>query len=225
MRLLNQIAFLRRNFSVLLIVTGLALLGYVATEYGEMWWSQRQLERQWAEQQKHMEEQRASGATAAIDDGLTRLAIPKIDLSAVVVEGTGRKQLLLGPGHMEDTAAPGELGNSVITAHRDTFFRHIHELQKGDRIMVQRSGKTYVYEVTTKRIVEPTEVSVVKPTSDARLTLITCYPTYYIGPAPERLVVSTKLITEPTAATHGASANAPNMTLLPKDTSSSARTE
>jgi sortase A len=159
-----------------------------------MYWSQRQLQKQWAEQQVNHKGTTQNAGAAAVDDGLTRLTIPKIDLAAVVVEGTGRKQLLLGPGHMESTPAPGENGNSVISAHRDTFFRHVYELQKGDEVLVQRNGKTFKYVVLSKRIVQPTDYSVVDPSKDSRLTLITCYPTYYIGPAPERLVVVSKLV-------------------------------
>jgi len=197
-----------RHFSVILIVVGAMLLGYVGMEYADMMWSQRQLQKQWALQQARGHEQGEVETVA--DDGLTRLTIPKIDLAAVVVEGTNRKQLLLGPGHMAGTPAPGERGNSVITAHRDTFFRHIYELQKGDELVVQRKGKIYRYAVLTKRIVKPTDTSVVDQADDeARLTLITCYPTYYIGPAPERLVVTGKLLGDDTHKE--ADAIAPNM--------------
>jgi sortase A len=134
--------------------------------------------------------------TAAAVQGqpLTRLVIPKINLEAIVVEGTDRQQLIAGPGHITDTAMPGETGNAVITAHRDTFFRHIFELEKGDEITVQRAGRAFRYEVTGKKIVPPTDLSVLRPTPDAQLTLITCYPVYYIGPAPERLVVFSRLV-------------------------------
>ena len=121
---------------------------------------------------------------------------------------------------MEDTPAPGTEGNSVITAHRDTFFRHIVELAKGDELVVQRNGKKYTYEVQSKHVVKPEDVSVLKPSKDSRLTLITCYPTYYIGPAPERLVVMSKL-KEGEAAQPGKPLPAP--TGLPGDTSDSAK--
>jgi sortase A len=122
------------------------------------------------------------------------VVIPKISLDAIVVEGASRRELSEGPGHMKRTAQPGEAGNAVITAHRDTFFRHIYELGKGDDILVRRAGQVYKYEVTGKKIVLPEDVSVIKPTADATLTLITCYPTYYIGPAPKRLVVFSRLV-------------------------------
>lgn len=184
-------SFLKRNASLILIIAGVLLLAYVGSEYGQMLWGQRQLQRTWAEQQRHPHQ---LTKTSVSDDGLMRLSIPKIELAAVVVEGTDRHSLLLGPGHMKDTPAPGELGNAVITAHRDTFFRHIYELQKNDEILVQRNGKTFHYAVVSKHIVKPTDVSVLKTSSDARLTLITCYPTYFIGPAPERLVVTSQLV-------------------------------
>ena len=138
----------------------------------------------------------------SLDDGLTRISIPKINLTAVVVEGVSRKQLMLGPGHIKETPAPGEAGNSVISAHRDTFFRHIYELNKGDVITVERNGASYNYEVTGKKVTNPNDVSVLKQTTDPRLTLITCYPTYYVGPAPERLVVFSKRIDRPEAEAH-----------------------
>ncbi|HET9166541.1 MAG TPA: class D sortase, partial [Candidatus Angelobacter sp.] len=128
------------------------------------------------------------------DQLLTRLEIPKIQMDAIVVEGASRRELSEGPGHMKQTAQPGETGNAVITAHRDTFFRHIYELNRGDQIKVRRSGRLFTYEVTGKRIVMPEDVSVIKLTNDPQLTLITCYPTYYIGPAPKRLVVFSKLV-------------------------------
>ena len=128
------------------------------------------------------------------DDLLTRVVIPKISLDAIVVEGVSRKQLSEGPGHIKGTATPGEAGNAVISAHRDTFFRHIYELNKGDEILVRRNGKVFHYQVTGKKIVMPDDMAVLKQTSDPQLTLITCYPTYYIGPAPKRLVVFSKLV-------------------------------
>ena len=185
----------RRIISIALLLIGLILLGYVGSQYWDMYHSQRQLEAQWEHQQ--LATMPAAGqpkVAVATVDLLTRVSIPKIKLDAIVVEGASRKELSIGPGHMVQTAMPGEPGNAVITGHRDTFFRHIYELQKGDEIVVRRKGQTYKYQVTGKRIVKPEDVSVLKQTKDAQLTLITCYPTYYIGPAPERLVVFSKLI-------------------------------
>lgn len=182
----------REAISLFLLVLGLALIAYVASQYWGMYYGQRQLQAQW-------EKQLAVATTPGVpqlssSEMLTRVSIPKINLDAIVVEGATPKQLAIGPAHITETAFPGEAGNAVITGHRDTFFRHIYELQKGDTIFVRRNGEVFKYEVTGKRIVQPEDVSVLKPTSDAQLTLITCYPTYYIGPAPERLVVFSKLV-------------------------------
>ncbi len=184
---------LRQRLSAILMLIGVGILGYVGSEYWAMYHEQKVLQREWLEQQK-------SGASAKTnvravqDDGLTRVSIPKINLDVIVVEGTNHRALRIGPGHLKTTPAPGEVGNSVISAHRDTFFRHIYELVKGDEIQVRRGGHTYTFQVTGKKIVEPSDVSVLKNSPDARLTLITCYPTYYIGPAPQRLIVFSKLV-------------------------------
>lgn len=180
----------------MLMAVGAGLLMYVATQYGEMYFVQRRLAHQWQQQQVHADKADAKAADV-LDDGLTRLSIPKINLQAIVVEGTTHKALLLGPGHLTDTPEPGLPGNAVISAHRDTFFRHVHELTKGDIVSVERGGKVFNYEITGKKIVGPDDVWVLGPSKDTRLTLITCYPTYYIGPAPERLVVFSKLMQEP----------------------------
>ena len=183
----------RQRLSAVLMLIGIGVLGYVGSEYWAMYHEQKVLQREWLEQQKSAAAANTN-VKAVQDDGLTRVSIPKINLDVIVVEGTNHRALRVGPGHLKSTPAPGELGNSVISAHRDTFFRHIYELAKGDEIQVRRGGRTYTFQVTGKKIVEPTDVSVLKNSTDARLTLITCYPTYYIGPAPQRLIVFSKLV-------------------------------
>lgn len=180
---------LRRHLPLVLTIVGMFLLGFVGSEYYGMYREQKRLTVEWEQQNTPAK----PGETRAAGDGLTRLEIPKIALDAIVLEGASRKQLKLGPGRITTTAIPGETGNSVITAHRDTFFRHIYELNKGDEILVRRNGEVFRYKVTGKKIVDPSDVSVLKQTTDRQLTLITCYPTYFIGPAPERLVIFSKL--------------------------------
>ena len=182
----------RRTASLALIVIGVLLLGYVAGQYWGMYRSQQNLEAEWQRQATAVSV--PGKAPVSPDQLLTRLQIPKIQVDAIVVEGASRRELSEGPGHMKQTAQPGETGNAVITAHRDTFFRHIYELNKGDQIQVRRNGRTFTYEVTGRKIVMPEDISVIKPTNNPQLTLITCYPTYYIGPAPKRLVVFSKLV-------------------------------
>jgi LPXTG-site transpeptidase (sortase) family protein len=181
----------RRWLPTILMVLGIALLVGVGHEYWAMYREQALLERQWELQNQATP---LNNEPKVVNDGLTRVEIPKIDLDAIVVEGTSWKKLRLGPGRITSSAHPGERGNSVITAHRDTFFRHIGDLQMNDEILVRRNGEVLTFHVTGRKIVEPTDLSVLKQTKEPTLTLITCYPIYFIGPAPERLIVTAKLV-------------------------------
>ena len=178
---------IRQYFAVLLISLGALLSLYVGGTYLWMYEQQRQLMQEWQAQNAVI-----SPSTTHVG-GLTRISIPKINLDAVIMEGTSHKSLTLGPAHLRDSALPGDPGNSVLAAHRDTFFRHIYELKLGDDIFVERDGQHYHYVVTGKRVVQPADLSALDTTSESRLTLITCYPVYFIGPAPQRLVVVAKL--------------------------------
>ena len=183
----------KHYLSPVLMVLGVLLLAYVSTQYYQMHREQQRLRAVW-EQQQRVQPSAFAKTQPGPDDGLIRLEIPKIDLSAIVVDGTTRRQLKLGPGRIIGTPLPGEPGNAVISAHRDTFFRHIYELKAGDEINVQRNGQSLKFTVTGKKIVDSDDLSVLRQTQDPQLTLITCYPTYYIGPAPQRLVVFSKLV-------------------------------
>lgn len=184
-------AALRKHLPSILIATGAALLGYVAIQYGSMYATQRKLAREW-----HQQQHAATPATADDDssDALIRITARKIHLDAFVLEGSGYSALQLGPGHMEHTALPGEHGNIVISGHRDTFFRNVHKLVAGDILTVQSQRSRYTYRVIEKKIVDSDDLSVIQPTTDDRLTLITCYPTHYVGPAPQRLIIIAELV-------------------------------
>lgn len=181
---------LRQRLALFLVMAGLLLISYVSSQYWQMDAGQRELASAWRQQNARP----PGNATKSDADALVRLIIEKINLDAVIVKGTSRKVLKLGPGHMEDSALPGSSGNSVIAGHRDTFFHRLDELQPGDEIVLRRQSKVYRYEVTERRIVEPTDLSPLRPSLSAQLTLITCYPMHYVGPAPKRLVVVARLI-------------------------------
>jgi LPXTG-site transpeptidase (sortase) family protein len=180
---------LRQRFALFLAGAGLLLLLYVSSQYWQMYAGQRKLAVEWQRQST-----RPETILASDPNQLVRLTIAKINLDAVVVEGTSRKSLKLGPGHMEKSALPGSSGNAVIVAHRDTFFRHLDELRDGDEIDLRRRGEVYRFEVAGRRVVEPADLSALRKSPSAQLTLITCYPTHYIGPAPKRLVVVARWI-------------------------------
>lgn len=140
---------------------------------------------------------------------MVKLSIPRISLEDVIVEGASTESLLLGPAHLSGSAAPGSFGNSVIAGHRDTFFRHIHSLRYGDDIYVLKNGARFHYVVRGRKIVEPTDLSVLRATKDGELTLITCYPTHAIGPAPLRLIVVAKMVGAPANEDQNRMANSP----------------
>lgn len=209
----------RRHLSTLFFTVGALVLAYVGITYLGMYREQSRLEKEWQRQQNQLQSRPAVSPDLA-ETTLTKLVIPKISLSAIIVEGTDRKALLRGLGHLAGSSIPGARGNAVLTAHRDTFFRHIIDLNNGDRLLVQRNGKTFLYEVVGKSVVEPTAINVVKQTPDDRLTLITCYPTYYVGPAPQRLVVTGKLVGEPDLTVSESSVQTPTPSILPGDQAS-----
>jgi sortase A len=119
------------------------------------------------------------------------LRVPKVGIEVPVYEGTSDLTLNRGVGHVSGTAMPGALGNVAITGHRDGFFRGLKDVAVGDRIELQRavSGGTDTYVVKRIRIVSPQDTSVLSKTDASTVTLITCYPFYYVGAAPQRYVV------------------------------------
>lgn len=117
------------------------------------------------------------------------IEIPRLGLSSVVLEGDDTAALLLGVGHLSDTPLPWHGGNTVFAAHRDTFFRPLAHIRKGDVIKFSTADAALEYVVKELKVVEPTAVEVLEPTSSATLTLITCFPFDYIGPAPQRFIV------------------------------------
>jgi sortase A len=118
-----------------------------------------------------------------------QLEIPRIHLSAMVAEGSSPGVLRRALGHIPGTALPGQAGNMAIAGHRDTFFRHLGRLQPGDVIELNTAHGRYQYAVKFTEIVGPEDTQVLRPGSGKSLTLVTCYPFYYVGPAPRRFIV------------------------------------
>jgi len=120
---------------------------------------------------------------------VARLAIPRLGLTSIVVEGAGEQELSLAPGHIPGTALPGEPGNVAIAGHRDTFFRPLRFIRKNDTINVTTDHGEDQYRVVSTNIVAPDDIQALYPTSRDTLTLVTCYPFDYVGPAPSRFIV------------------------------------
>ena len=117
------------------------------------------------------------------------LEIPSLKLTAPIFAGTSDVVLNRGVGWIEGTAMPGEDGNVGLAGHRDGYFRGLKNLKLGDTIEVQSVGRTLRYRVTSLKVVEPTDLSVLDPTDEPSVTLVTCYPFYYVGNAPQRYIV------------------------------------
>jgi len=118
-----------------------------------------------------------------------RIEIEPLGLSAFVAQGDSPSVLRRAVGHVPGTALPGEYGNIVLAGHRDTFFRALRKTREGDIIMLATAEGQFEYEVQSTMIVTPTDVQVLRSSGGEELTLITCYPFYYIGPAPSRFIV------------------------------------
>jgi sortase A len=118
-----------------------------------------------------------------------QLEIPRVHLSVIVMEGDDDATLKKAVGHLPDTPMPWSDGNSAFAGHRDTFFRPLKDVHAGDEIRVTGTRGTQVYRVRETRIVDPSDISVLAPTPQPALTLVTCYPFYYVGNAPRRYIV------------------------------------
>jgi len=137
--------------------------------------------------------QRVSAWRLALSDPapapLAVLRVPKIRLEVAVLPGTDDRTLDRGVGHIEGTAPPGTDGNVGIAGHRDGFFRGLKDLVTGDLIELHTVQGTEAYRVERTWVVSPEDVSVLDPTSTRALTLVTCYPFYFVGSAPDRFIL------------------------------------
>jgi sortase A len=128
-------------------------------------------------------------------DMVGRMDVTRLGISVIILQGSSADTLRHGIGHIVGTPLPGEVGNSTLAGHRDTYFRQLRNIQPTDNIQIQTSSREFIYTVDWTKVVSPDETSVLKPSQDARstLTLVTCYPFYYIGPAPKRFIVHARL--------------------------------
>jgi LPXTG-site transpeptidase (sortase) family protein len=117
------------------------------------------------------------------------LRVPRLGLNAVFVQGDSPRILRHAVGHISETALPGEPGNVVLTAHRDSFFRPLRNIRQGDTIEIQTPESEFAYQVDWTEVVSPSDVEVLQPSTENTLTLVTCFPFYYVGPAPKRFIV------------------------------------
>jgi sortase A len=124
---------------------------------------------------------------------LAVVEIPKLRLHAPLYDGVDDLTLDRGLGHVPGTALPEQDGNLAVAGHRDSFFRALKDIHEGDMIRVINSGATATYVVEHTSVVDPTDIDVLKPQSKSALTLVTCFPFYFVGHAPKRFIVSAVL--------------------------------
>src|ERR1022692_3172370 len=181
------------------------LLGYCAFALVDAWIFQT---RQNAVLDRQLRERRAASETSqpqssavpsrapalAVDSLIGRIEIPRLLLSVVVVEGVDKTTLRRAVGHIPGTAMPGEAGNVGLAGHRDTFFRPLKDLKIKDQIQFSTLKGNFKYEVESLRVVEPDNVGVLAPSGENVLTMVTCYPFYYVGPAPKRWIVRARQV-------------------------------
>ena len=170
----------------LFLWTGIAVLAYAGgmTAYSEAY--QRY-------QSREFDKVISSGGPEAADlhegDVVGKLEIPRIELSVVIFQGAEESTLRVGAGHVPGTPLPGAGGNVAIAAHRDTYFRKLKDIEPGDKIRVSLALRTFEYVVESTETVDPQDTRAMESHAGEELTLITCFPFYYVGSAPKRFIV------------------------------------
>jgi len=134
---------------------------------------------------------------AEMDAPLALMRIPRLEIEVPVFAGTNDLILNRGVGQIEGTALPGEVGNIGIAGHRDGFFRPLKDIALGDEIVLESTRETTTFFVEELHIVDPSDVWVLAPTDSPAITLVTCYPFYFVGSAPQRFIVRASTLGAP----------------------------
>jgi sortase A len=175
-------------------------LGYCGFVLADAWIFQKRESR---DLDHLLDAQRVTGGVAppiATRGLIGRIEIPRLLFSVIVVDGIGKTTLRRGFGHIPGTALPGQPGNVGLAGHRDTFFRPLKDLRIKDEIQFSTLRGNFKYEVESLTVVEPDNVGVLAPSDENVLTMVTCYPFYYVGPAPQRWIVRARQVSPQTLA-------------------------
>jgi len=129
------------------------------------------------------------GIAAGVGSPLGLIEISAIGLEVMILEGTDDRVLRRAVGHIPGTSLPGQPGNVAIAGHRDTFFRPLRKIRKNDEITLTTLDGSYRYRVDFTQVIDPENTRVLADSDEAILTLVTCYPFYFVGSAPKRFIV------------------------------------
>ena len=208
----TPLALIIRGAQFFFLVVGVLALGYCAAVLTDRWAFQAyqswQFERALKEAQTsassnpqpaasplpaQADADRARAQSFGIDglagSPLGRIEITSIGLVAMIMEGVDARTLQHAVGHIPGTPLPGQQGNVALAGHRDTFFRGLRNIHKDDEITLTTVHGSYRYRVDSTQVAEPQDTQVLAATADDFLTLVTCYPFYFVGPAPQRFIV------------------------------------
>lgn len=122
-------------------------------------------------------------------DVIGELEVPRLGIQTIVEQGDSPEILRRAVGHLVGTSMPGNQGNVALAGHRDTFFRPLRNIRQGDTVTLKTPEGTFQYQVESTSVVPPSDIQVLQPSGGKTLTLISCFPFYYVGPAPNRFVV------------------------------------
>jgi sortase A len=130
-----------------------------------------------------------------IGEVIGEIEIPRLGIQAIIAQGDTGEVMRHAVGHIPETALPGEFGNIGLAGHRDRLFRGLRAVQIGDIVILKTPGETFRFQVETTLVVPPTDLGVLRSSDRRELTLITCFPFDYVGPAPNRFVVHARELT------------------------------
>ncbi len=201
-----------RILGLVLMLAGIAVMAYPATTFLVTTKAQDELRSDWNKLAEQSTKNLQSGTSASDSSGASgtskasvsdkgplgkaafRLVIPQLDLDRIVVEGTNKASLKLGPGHMSNTVFPGESGVCVVSGHRTTYgapFFRLDRLKNGHQIIIETNKSRFVYSVYDTKIVKPSDTSFITKSGHSVLALTTCTPIYS---ARRRLVILATLL-------------------------------
>jgi sortase A len=178
----------------LFLTVGILALGYAGYAVLDRYWYQH-IELLKLENPSTPAQPREVEPLPIADGGVIgEIEVSRLGLKAIVVQGDSENLLRRAIGHLPQTALPGRPGNVALAGHRDGLFRPLRNVRPGDVITLRTPEREFQYEVQWTAIVPPTAVNVVEPTSEPALTLVTCFPFYYVGAAPERFIVRARSV-------------------------------